>query len=57
MPTATEQAFADKMKASGWEVFRNGFPDFLCRKDGKAILVEVKANGKLEADFLAEMRE
>lgn len=42
MPTATERAFAQKMESEGWEVYRNGFPDFLCVKDGKVIFVEVK---------------
>ena len=44
MPTATEQQFADKMTADGWSVYHNGFPDFLCVKDGKVIVVEVKGS-------------
>jgi len=43
MPTPNEQLFVNKMKADGWEVHQNGFPDFLCVKDGKIIIVEVKA--------------
>ncbi|KKN76941.1 hypothetical protein LCGC14_0365930 [marine sediment metagenome] len=46
MPTATEQAFADKMVAEGWEVYHNGFPDFLCKKGDEVILVEVKSSSK-----------
>ena len=42
--TKIERAFALKMQSEGWEVYKNGFPDFLCTKDGKGILVEVKAN-------------
>ncbi|KKN07841.1 hypothetical protein LCGC14_1062940 [marine sediment metagenome] len=46
MTTKTEQQFADKMVAEGWEVYHTGFPDFLCRKDGEVILVEVKRSSK-----------
>ena len=42
--TETERTFASKMEANGWQVYKNGFPDFLCVKDGKFCLVEVKGN-------------
>ena len=44
MPTPSEQKFIDKMVTEGWEVHKNGFPDFLCVKDGKTILVEIKGS-------------
>ena len=41
-----EDAFAHL--AEGWEVHRNGWPDFLCVVDGQPIAVEVKSgNGRL----------
>ena len=46
MPTLTERAFAEQMEAKGWQVYKYGFPDFLCIKDDRFILVEVKANKK-----------
>jgi len=49
MPTPSEQQFIDKMISEGWEVFSSGYPDFVCLKDGKSILVEVK---KDDNDFL-----
>lgn len=37
-----EQLEADALRADGWTVHRNGWPDFLAEKDGKFRLVEVK---------------
>jgi len=44
MPTPSEQQFIGKMVSEGWEVHQNGFPDFLCIKDGEVIVVEVKSS-------------
>ena len=46
MPTATEQRFIDTMIAEGWELYKTGFPDFLCINNENAYLVEVKAHNK-----------
>lgn len=37
-----EQATIDKYESQGYEVLTKGWPDLLCFKDGKAVLVEVK---------------
>lgn len=42
----SEEAFVERMEQ--WEVYRNGWPDFLCVDGGQTIAVEVKSgNGKL----------
>lgn len=38
-----EDAFMLLKSAEGWEVHRNGWPDFLCVVDGQSIAVEVKS--------------
>ena len=44
--TAAEDAFVHL--AEGWEVHRNGWPDFLCVVEGQPVAVEVKSgNGRL----------
>lgn len=40
--TPAEQIVYDKLKAQGYKVLHNGWPDFLAHKDGKVIAVEVK---------------
>jgi hypothetical protein len=37
-------AFWDKMTEDGWELTKKAWPDFLCMKDGKVILVTVKGS-------------
>lgn len=34
-----------ELEQNGWEVLDSGWPDFLCIKDGKIKLIEVKAPG------------
>lgn len=46
MPTKTEKCFVNEMTDAGWEVWHNGFPDFVCQKNGSTILVEIKATKK-----------
>ena len=57
MTTKTEQIFIDKMVAKGWEVYHNGFPDFLCQKGNITYLVEVKATAseQLKPDQITMM--
>lgn len=50
MPTKSEQQLADKMMAEGWEVYRKGYPDFLCRKDDTIIAIEVKPNTNINLE-------
>lgn len=44
MPTKIESRFEKIMEGDGWEVCLHGFPDSICKKDGKIVLVEVKGN-------------
>jgi hypothetical protein len=37
-----EAAFFEELTADGWEVFKRGWPDFICVRNGKVLLVEVK---------------
>lgn len=37
-----EARFAEWAVASGWDVTKRGWPDFLCRRDGALMAVEVK---------------
>lgn len=37
-----EREFAAKMLAEGWDVTKRGWPDFLCRRNGELMAVEVK---------------
>lgn len=37
-----ENAFAQTARANGWEVFKTGYPDFICYKGSELMLVEVK---------------
>jgi hypothetical protein len=41
--STTEQTEYERLKADGWTVYRNGWPDFLAEKDGKFRLIEVKS--------------
>lgn len=38
-----EQRFADWAESQGWDVTKRGWPDFICRRDGAIMAVEVKA--------------
>ena len=38
----TEQLVYDLLTQQGWRVIRNGWPDFLCVRDGMVKAVEVK---------------
>lgn len=42
--TKAEKLEADALKADGWTLHRNGWPDFLAEKDGVFRLIEVKQN-------------
>ena len=37
-----ERVVIDEFTSQGWEVLTKGWPDLLCYKEGKAILIEVK---------------
>ncbi|MFA5396812.1 MAG: hypothetical protein WC346_12465 [Methanogenium sp.] len=37
-----ETKFRDEAKNKGFEIFHKGYPDYVIRKDGKIIFVEVK---------------
>ena len=37
-----EATFYEKARRQGWEVMKQGWPDFICFKEGKIALVEVK---------------
>ena len=37
-----ERTFEERAISEGWRVTKKGWPDFLCRKDGRVIAVEVK---------------
>lgn len=43
--TEDEEIFEKKFMGDGYRVFKNGWPDFLIFKDGKAKFVEVKGYG------------
>lgn len=43
--TTTEQEVFDELRADGWYVLRNGWPDFLAVRDGKVRFIEVKSAG------------
>lgn len=38
----TEEAFAALARSEGWAVTKRGWPDFICRRDGELMVVEVK---------------
>jgi hypothetical protein len=40
----SEQAFAERMRAEGWEVTKRGYPDFICYRGNEVMFVEVKPN-------------
>lgn len=40
-----EQELIDLMEQDGYKVFKRGWPDFFCEKDGELVLVEVKPDG------------
>ena len=37
-----EGCFYDRMISEGWEISKQGFPDFACYKGDKVIFVEIK---------------
>ena len=43
-PDRAEGKFYDLLTAQGWTVTKKGWPDFACYKQGRLILVEVKAH-------------
>ena len=45
---APEQRVADRLKADGWKVVRNGWPDFLCIRGEEIKAVEVKRAGEIQ---------
>ena len=38
-----EAMLYDIMVASGWKLTKRGWPDFLCKKDGRVVVIEVKS--------------
>jgi hypothetical protein len=46
-----EAYFADWARSQGWDVTKRGWPDFICRRDGALMAVEVKGGND---DFSAE---
>ena len=42
--TNEESKFKEDMKALGYTVYRNGYPDFLLEKDNMLVFVEIKNN-------------
>lgn len=46
-----EELFKEDMFLEGWEVTKKGWPDYICWKDGKIILVEVKRS---KTDYLSK---
>lgn len=47
----TEQDFAASLKAAGWTVTKRGWPDFICFKNGKMVMVEVKTLATVGLDW------
>jgi hypothetical protein len=43
---ASEQIVFDELRAEGWRVYRNGWPDFLAERDGQLRFIEVKLKGE-----------
>lgn len=41
-PNPAEQSFRQLAEAEGWDVTKRGWPDFLCRRNGELMAVEVK---------------
>lgn len=41
-PNVIEQQFRELAEAEGWDVTKRGWPDFLCRRNGELMAVEVK---------------
>jgi hypothetical protein len=39
-----EEAFRRQAVDSGWTVSKRGWPDFICERDGKIVIVEIKAH-------------
>jgi len=39
----TERVFKDLASANGWEVTKKGYPDFICYRENRIVLVEVKS--------------
>jgi hypothetical protein len=37
-----EEAFRSEAVAAGWTVCKRGWPDFICERDGKIVIVEIK---------------
>lgn len=37
-----EGLFWDEATKAGWVLTKQGWPDFICRRDGEVVLVEVK---------------
>lgn len=54
-----EGAFFDELTADGWEVFKRGWPDFLCVRNGQVLAVEVKpsplSRPKADQEFVLQL--
>jgi Holliday junction resolvase len=38
----TERLLWHKLKRKGWDITKRGWPDFICFKDDKIVVIEVK---------------
>lgn len=49
----------DELTADGWEVFKRGYPDFICVRNGKVMFVEVKPTArcgpKVDQEFVMQV--
>jgi len=53
----SELAFKVAAQRAGWTVFKKGWPDFMCIKDGQIMVVEVKhGSDKLSLEQKAMLR-
>lgn len=41
-PNPAERAFRELAESEGWDVTKRGWPDFICRRNGELMAVEVK---------------
>lgn len=55
--TNSELKYFKRLVKNGWEVGRNGWPDFLALKDGKIRLIELKTYGTSRTKIQKRMHE
>lgn len=57
-PNPHEQQFAEWARSEGWHVTKQGWPDFICRRGGEVMAVEVKGgNDGLRPDQVATIHD